>query len=125
MVRLYVLDGQLAVSLNHGQELQIFKDVELLLEHWHRIFLSVNVRTGFGQVYFDGRKLQSLDLAENFRYDFTSSTASDRQRALDFAPDEESAPFVGYVDNIMVFRRDLSEEEMLRVNPTFATQPQK
>ena len=114
--RLYTLDGQLAVSVGGDQEVHVFDDVSVRADQWHRLFLVVNTRTRRGEVYYDGTQLPPVELGDRFNYELSSSAASEFQRAPHFGTTENSAGFVGYVDNFMHFRTELSAEEIRRVD---------
>jgi hypothetical protein len=115
-IRLFTLNGRLAISLNNEREWQVIDDAELLAGQWHRLIFSVNIQTELVELLLDGKQLEPIDLGEGFGYDRASSEANDMQRSLFFGDLEASAAFSGYVDNLMVFRRALTGEDLIQIH---------
>ena len=115
-LQLYSDRGRLALALDNGQVVEVFENAEVMPNEWHRVICAFDTLTGIADVMLDGRQLPPLDLGERYRYQVNGTLAPISERALNFAGSDDAKAFVGYLDNLMVFRRGLSQESMAQLH---------
>lgn len=115
-IQLYIDNGRLTLSLDDGLIVEIFENAKVKPEKWHRVICAVDTRNGIVDVMLDGTHLSSLDLGQRYRYQVSATSASESRRALVFSGADDTEAFVGYLDNLMVYRRGLSPDEMGQIH---------
>ena len=122
-LQLYADRGRLTILLDGGKVVEVFEDAVVQPDEWHRVICAVDTRTGVVDVMLDGRQLPSLDLGERYRYEVTGTTAPVSARALNFSGTRETESFVGYLDNLMLYRNGLSPDEMNQLHGALSPAP--
>ena len=111
-IRLFTNRGRLGMALDDDRIVEVFSDAEVTPGQWHRVICSVDSRTGPVELMFDGQPVWSFDLGERYRYNRAVTSVREQERALNFSATGDYDAFVGYVDNLMVFRGGLNQDTM-------------
>jgi hypothetical protein len=119
--------GRMKIDFNNGDTAaQEIGDTEIEPGRWFQAAVSVDVKRRRGFVMLDGRKVADLQLPPDFALRVVGSEADRTDRALTFTNYSNGNTFAGQVDEIIVFRRALSERELVpywHVEPTAPTAP--
>lgn len=111
-IQLYTDQGRLALLLDGGRIVEVIEDAVVRPEAWHRVICAVDTRTGIVDLMLDGEHLLSLELGERYSYRVNGTSVPESRRALNFSETRDTEAFVGYLDNLMLYRRGLSHEMM-------------
>jgi hypothetical protein len=115
------------IDFNNGDTAaQEIDNTEIGPGHWIQAAVSVEVKQRRGFVMLDGRKVADLQLPRDFALRVVGSEAGRTDRAFTFTNYSNGNTFAGQVDEIIVFRRALSERELApywHVEPTAPMAP--
>ena len=122
-IQLHIDGGSLALSLDNDLIVETFENAEVQAKKWHRVICAVDTRTGIVDVMLDGKHLSTIELGERYRYQTNGASVHESLRSLVFGGAPDAAAFVGYVDNLMLFRSGLSPDNMALLHDALSPSP--
>ncbi len=122
--------GRLNLTLNNGQFAHQYKGVKVQPNRWHTLVCSVDLDRKQIHAFFDGRKLETVELPVQFKLEVIGSPDRESDRKFTFANYSSGSVFRGYAANFKIFGHSLSPAEMALLRPsssvglpTFPTHP--
>ena len=106
-------NGQLELTLNNQRTVCVFTNVPVQPGRWHNLTCSADFSRREILTWLDGQKLQIIRLPADFRLEIIGSSAEATDREFTTCNYSNGSAFHGYLDNLMVFGRALSEVEIL------------
>lgn len=107
-------DGNLEITLNNQRQAFELQEASLKERQWTTVVCSCNLHERRIRVTVDGGRIERIDLPEDFQFGVASSNASERDKRWTFTNYSNGTVFHGLVDELTVFGRDLSDQEMNR-----------
>lgn len=115
--------SRLVLTFNNGREAHVFNEAELHVGEWHRLICSVNTREGVVRTYLNGLALEEVRLDDGFRFDVMGTSQDSNDKLFTFTNYSNGNAFHGYADNLMIFRRALTDQEMRSVHEALSPMP--
>lgn len=108
---LSVNNGNLVLSFNERNFTYLFPTTQLRPRAWHKVMVSVDKSNSIVHVMLDGRLLRPVDIT-GVRFNPIGSTISESDKMFSYTYHRNQETFFGLIDNLTVFRRALSPNEM-------------
>ncbi len=115
-------NGQLELTLNNQDFVHTFTNVAIHPRQWHTLACSADFKRREILTFLDGRKLDVVGLPEDFKLRILGSKEEDSDREISFSNYSNGTAFHGYADDLCVFDRALSEDEII---PFLRSRPQR
>jgi hypothetical protein len=104
--------GKLEVRLNNQSFAATIPDANLKTGAWQRVMCSVNVATKKVIIVLDSSSVASVDLPSDFRFEILGTPLESTDNIFTFDNYSYASAFSGYVDNLKVWDRAMSEAEL-------------
>jgi hypothetical protein len=121
-------DNFLSVTLNNQKFAHRFKDAKITPGKWYRLDCSADLERGRIVTWLNGKKLETIALPPDFKLDVIGSAEEATDNEFTFMDLSNGSVFYGYVANLKIFGRFLTDAEIarlyndsLRERPNFPT----
>jgi hypothetical protein len=104
--------GKLEVTLNNQSFTATIPDGNLKTGAWQTVICSVSVATKKVMIVLDRSPVASVDLPSDFRFEILGTPFESSDKIFTFDNYGYASAFSGYVDNLKVWDRALSEAEL-------------
>jgi hypothetical protein len=105
-------DNLLNLTLNNQTFTHQFKGVRINPNRWHHLDCSVDLQKGQILTWLDGRKLETIKLPTGFQLEVIGSVSDTADRDFTFMNLSNGSVYYGYVANLKIFGRALTDTEL-------------
>lgn len=107
-------DGHLVIALNNQNTVLEFPDARIQTNRWHSLVCSVFVGPPSTRIitFLNGIRLQD-SILQNYELDVVGTPSEAAEKVFSFRNHGNAEIFVGYADNLRVYSRALTPEEIL------------
>ncbi len=116
----YFTDTDLILYLNNKAFTHTFLGVVVERNQWHKIICAFDLGEKTVVTMLDGVLLETVNLPDDFTLNVIGSPGDVTDRRFLFTNYGNGGTFLGYVDNLIVFDRALSQDEIADVNDAYA-----
>jgi hypothetical protein len=104
--------GKLEVTLNNQSFTATIPNANVMTGAWQRVICSVSVATKKVIAVLDNSDVASVDLPSDFRFEIVGTPSESSDNIFTFDNYGSPSAFTGYIDNLKVWDRALSEAEL-------------
>ncbi len=105
-------NGNLQLTLNNQRYVHTFTNTSLEANNWHNVVCSFDLENKKIITMLDGEVLPEILLDSDFQLNIIGSGSEDFDKKFTFTNYSNGSVFYGYVDNLMIYNRALSEAEI-------------
>src|SRR5439155_7868062 len=104
-------NGHLQIRLNNGNRLFVFTNL-VQVGRWHTLVCSVNLASQRIITFLDVSRLADIEL-QNFQFDVIGTAYEETDKVFLFKNFGNGSHFYGFADNLRVYNRALTPEEII------------
>lgn len=114
--------GNLSVAFNNGRSSSTV-GIGITYQKWYKIAASVDLDGRTIKVALDGTRLQTIPLVSTFAFEVVGTSAEASDKVFTFTNYSNGNSFRGFVDDLIVFGRALSDDELRQYTQTLPAPP--